>query len=171
MPLLRRRLSQCTVWLPDWAEAAILDEAADKEPSETGGIVLGYEVLEESAVVITEIVGAGPNARYGHAIFEPDGSWQEREVARIYSESGRRTIYLGDWHSHPEGIVAPSKKDHRTARAIGNHRPARMRHPLMLIAASDEERWRIGAFRLSGRKLRAARIKRYEPENLTRQSL
>jgi integrative and conjugative element protein (TIGR02256 family) len=165
MSLLRRRLkTKTTVWLPQWAEATMLNKAAGRAPDETGGILLGYEIPEQSAVVITHLIAAGPAARYGRGLFEPDGSWQQREVARIYAESGRRATYLGDWHSHPDGIAGPSKKDHNTARAIGRHRPARMRWPLMLIVASDGDLWQIGAFRLGGRKLRSAHTKLYAPE-------
>lgn len=164
MPLLRRRVETTTVWLPESCEAAILDEAVNRAPNETGGILLGYEVPDRSALVITHLVAAGPGARSGRGLFEPDGRWQEREVARIYAESGRRASYLGDWHSHPDGIAAPSKKDHRTARTIARHRAARMRRPLMLIVANDDQFWRIRVFRLSGRKLRPAELNLYEPK-------
>lgn len=83
-------------------------------------------------------------------------------MARIYEESGRRSTYLGDWHSHPDGIAAPSREDHRTARAIRKHAPTRMPRPLMLVVASDETSWRIAAFRLTLQKLRPARLKLYE---------
>lgn len=162
MPLLRRRsIRLTTIWLPEWARAAMLDAAADKEPDETGGILLGYEAPNDRAIVITEIVGAGPQARNSRDRFEPDGRWQEDEVARIYEESGRRTTYLGDWHSHPDGIPTPSREDDRTARTIGEHAPARMPHPVMIIVASNRKSWRIRAFRLSGKRLRLARLKLY----------
>jgi integrative and conjugative element protein (TIGR02256 family) len=110
---------------------------------------------------VTDLVGPGPNASYSPSGFVPDGRWQEREVALIYEQSGRRTTYLGDWHSHPDGWPSPSRKDHRTARAIGRHAPARMRRPLMLIAASEDDTWRIAAFRLRRRRLRPMQIKLY----------
>jgi integrative and conjugative element protein (TIGR02256 family) len=166
MSALRRRIETTTVWLPESCEAAILDEAIDRAPKETGGILLGYEVPDRSALVITHLVAAGPGARYRRGLFEPDGRWQEREVARIYAESGRRASYLGDWHSHPDGVAAPSKKDHHTARVIARHRAARMRWPLMLIVANDDQFWRIRVFRLGGRKLRPAKLKLYEHESM-----
>jgi integrative and conjugative element protein (TIGR02256 family) len=148
-----------TVWLPDWAREAMLDAAHGKRPAETGGVLLGYEAEDEDAIVVTQLVGPGPMARHLRTLFEPDGRWQEKEVARRYEESGRRLAYLGDWHSHPDGIAKPSRKDLRTARAIGSHDEARMPRPIMLIVASDREGWRPSVFRLAGKKLVSAKLR------------
>lgn len=136
-------------------------ESDDRAPDETGGILLGYEVASEFALVVTDLVGAGPAASYSVSEFVPDGRWQESEIARIYRASGRRTTYLGDWHSHPDGFLNPSRRDHRTARAIARHPPARVRRPLMLIGAREDGAWRVAAFRLCRRKLRPMQIKGY----------
>jgi integrative and conjugative element protein (TIGR02256 family) len=140
----------------------MIAEANERAPHETGGILVGYEVAQESAVVITHLVGAGPSASYSRSEFVPDGRWQERHVAAIYEASGRLATYLGDWHSHPDGYLSPSRKDHRTARAIARYAAARARRPLMLIVASEAESWSVAAFRLRRRKLRAMQIRSYD---------
>lgn len=160
-PLRLRFVAVGTVWLPEYARDAILDQTVQGEPQETGGVLLGYEVPEDLAVVVTDLVGPGPKASYSRNEFAPDGLWQEHEVARIYESSGRRATYLGDWHSHPSGSPTPSRKDHRTARTIARHEPARMPRPLMLIVASNNKTWQIAAFRLNGRKLRPLPLKLY----------
>lgn len=157
-----RSVTEGAVWLPTGLRDAMLAEADERAPYETGGIIAGYEVAEEFAVIITHLVGAGPNASYSRSEFVPDGRWQERQVAAVYEASGRRATYLGDWHSHPDGYLSPSRKDHRTARAIARHAPARLRRPLMLIVASQVESWGVAAFRLRRRKLRAMQIRTYD---------
>jgi integrative and conjugative element protein (TIGR02256 family) len=156
-----RRLTSGTLWLPEHLRDALVLQGVDNAPYETGGILLGYELVDELAVVVTDLVGPGPTASYSRGEFVPDGLWQEHQVARIYERSGRRTTYLGDWHSHPDGSPTPSRRDHRTARAIGRHAPARMPRPVMLIAASGDEKWLVAAFRLRRRKLRPIKIKLY----------
>jgi integrative and conjugative element protein (TIGR02256 family) len=149
----RRRAPLTTIWLADQARDLIVVASEDAEPHETGGILLGYEVPADHAVVITHLIGPGPESKSSRSHFVPDGKWQEGEVARIYEASGRHTTYLGDWHSHPDGIARPSKKDERTARDIAKTLEARIRNPLMLIAASDKESWRIAAYRFDGSRL------------------
>jgi integrative and conjugative element protein (TIGR02256 family) len=139
----------------------ITDQVADAEPDETGGILLGYEASGSDEVVITHLVGPGPNFEASSSHFDPDGEWQEKEVARIYAESGRHATYLGDWHSHPKGAARPSRKDQRTARSIAEFRDARMPHPLMLIVATNETGFRLAAFRYRHGKLRWVAVHRY----------
>lgn len=78
MSFLRcRSVARTLVWLPAWARDAMVDAASEKEPDETGGVLLGYEVSNKRMVVVTDVVGPGPRARYSRARFEPDGRWQE----------------------------------------------------------------------------------------------
>jgi integrative and conjugative element protein (TIGR02256 family) len=155
----RRRTPLTTVWLTEDSRDQILSASEDAEPNETGGILLGYEAPDSSAVVITHLIGPGPKAKSSRSQFVPDGTWQEAEVARIYEASGRRATYLGDWHSHPDGIARPSRKDERTARCIADTPEARIPNPLMLIAASDKESWRIAAYRFDGSRLQHGTLK------------
>ncbi len=140
----------------------ITDAVTEAEPDETGGILLGYQAPGSEEIVITHLVGAGPNSKASSSHFDPDGEWQEKEVARIYAESGRHATYLGDWHSHPKGAARPSRKDQRTARSIAEFRDARMAHPLMLIVATNETGFRLAAFRYSHGKLKWVALRRYD---------
>lgn len=183
MPALRiprltlgRRKRRLTIWLPANAQEEMVRQVTEAEPDETGGILLGYEAPHDAAVVITHLIGPGPDARASRAGFEPDGQWQEKEVARIYEESGRHATYLGDWHSHPDGAARPSRKDQRTARSISGHAEARMPNPLMLIVATSGEQMRFAALRYSRGKLRRVKLHLYTPagrsnrDPLTRQA-
>lgn len=149
-----------TVWLPASIRTNIESAASERAPDEVGGILLGYEA-PGGDVVVTHLVGPGPRARFRRARFEPDGLWHEKEVARIYAATARRSTYLGDWHSHPAGVAVPSRADNRTARRIARHSAARMPRPLMVIAARESGRWEIAAFRYVHRRLRRATIRGY----------
>jgi integrative and conjugative element protein (TIGR02256 family) len=164
-----KRARQITVWLPRAVQSAIAKQVAGAEPDETGGILLGYEALAAGAVVVTHLVGPGPKSKATRARFDPDGEWQEKEVARIYEETGRHSTYLGDWHSHPRGLARLSRKDRRTARSIAEHEEARMPNPLMLIVATSDTSFRFAAFRYSRRKLRRVAVHPYDDAHLTRQ--
>ena len=158
----RRRGSASTVWLPVALKARLIDEASDYRPSETGGILLGYEA-DSTDLVICDLVDAGPDAERSRSRFTPDGEWQEREVAKLYAESGRLHTYLGDWHSHPAGMARPSRRDKETARRIAEHRVARAPRPLMLIIASEQNDWNLAAYRLEGKRMIRSHLRLCEP--------
>lgn len=160
MPLLCRRSKlrdaarETKVWLANVAVEVMLVEAASLAPLETGGMVLGYisPNTTPEELMVQAVLGPGPHSRHSQSRFEPDGHWQQHQLARHYEESGRITTYLGDWHTHPGGVAVPSRRDERTARAIARSKDARMSRPLMLIlgsAARDDEQdeWNLAVYR------------------------
>jgi integrative and conjugative element protein (TIGR02256 family) len=147
-------------WLSETALGVVLDEAEQRTPLETGGVLLGYRHDEE--FVITAALGSGPGARHEHDGFWPDGAWHECEVAAHYARSGRVETYLGDWHSHPHGAPLPSKRDRKTARRIARHRDARAPQPLMLIAGRGQpDDWVALMYRYAARRLRPLMVQGY----------
>lgn len=141
------------VWIGIAERDALTREAARAYPYETGGVLLGYQG-ENETIVITTIIGPGPNARHAHQAFVPDHEYHAREVAKVYSASGRRWTYLGDWHSHPGGAARLSWRDRATLQRIARSPAARARQPLMLIAAGKQQSWELTVHRLLSRSSR-----------------
>jgi len=133
-------------------------EAERRFPLESGGILLGYRYpSRREPIRVTAQIGPGPKARHKRHRFEPDGAWQDAELAGAYEQSGRLLTYLGDWHSHPNGPGKPSKLDRQTARAIARCREARLPHPLLLILHGRPGDWLLAPHRYRRRRLRATR--------------
>lgn len=145
-----------------WVERSVLDriyaEADLKAPLETGGMLVGYCGIDPPEVVVTDVIGGGPAAIETEESFCPDGPWQREELAGRYRDSGRITTYLGDWHSHPAGIAAPSSRDRRTAKKISRTRDARMARPLTLILSCDDGEWSAFGYRYSRRRFWSVKI-------------
>ena len=110
-------------------------------PKETGGVLMGYWASLDQ-VVITNMIGSGPNAAHNRYSFTPDDQWQAAEISRIYEESGRVVTYLGDWHSHPGGSPSLSIKDLITLFRVAVHKPARASKPLMGILYNNPQ-WEL----------------------------
>lgn len=141
---MRRRL-----WLSDAHATAIRAEAEARFPLETGGVLVGYRG-GVAGTVITDVVGPGAGARHGRTWFLPDHLYHEQEVARLYQQSGRLHVYLGDWHSHPNGPTSLSSKDTRTLRRIASDAHARVREPVMLVVAGSPNRgWALACFQVT----------------------
>lgn len=162
-----------TLWLARNASARMLEEAARRHPHETGGVLLGYGV-GGGEVVVTAVVGPGPNALHERHRFVPDHAYHESEVARLYKESGRRWTYVGDWHSHPDAEAYLSATDTETLERIAEAKAARVAQPVMVIlgqraslshGGDDQHRlvpqdWYVGAWRYLARRSMLGRITR-----------
>lgn len=104
-------------------------------PAETGGVLMGYRTEVADERVATHVIGPGPNAIHEGMRFVPDHDYQLAEITRLYEMSGRRLVYLGDWHSHPGAEGYLSDKDLETLNRIARSRTARVEKPVMLVMA------------------------------------
>jgi integrative and conjugative element protein (TIGR02256 family) len=144
----------------------MIREAMDKYPIETGGLLLGYTAENDSVAVVTHVRGPGPNAVHAKNRYSPDHEHDEKQVARLHDTSGGTVLYLGDWHSHPDGASALSAKDRRTLKTIALSATARLPSPLMVIVAGGEfgaDAWETAVYRghlSNGRWWRALSIVR-----------
>ena len=58
----------------------MIAEARDWAPLETDIILMGYWSLTRSEVVITHTIGAGPAAIHRRSSFEPDSTYQQKQI-------------------------------------------------------------------------------------------
>lgn len=138
------------IWIStqDWTRLTALAE--ETFPKETGGIFAGY--FSGDDVIVTDVIGPGPNAVHKRWSFRPDAEFHESEIARIYAESNRMYYYIGDWHTHPNGAAGLSRTDRRTLSHIAKFKESRLNSPTMLILAGCREKdWSTtGAWRYVG---------------------
>lgn len=131
------------VWVNEKVIAGIRSDADEHYPLESGGILLGY--VSASEAVVTGYVDGGPHAIRSRASFAPDQKYHVDAIAQVYRESLCGTVYLGDWHSHPDGPLALSWKDRRTLRTIATYREARIPTPLVMIIGGRDD-WIVAAW-------------------------
>lgn len=130
------------VWLSTYALQKMRTKATVFHPLETGGVLLGWRSKQDCVVV--DVCGPGPRALHGRHRFLPDHKWQVSQIQRIFLESNGDIDYLGDWHTHPDGVAEMSNLDNKTLRHISN----KVHKPIMLIAAGGpaELDWLIAAW-------------------------
>lgn len=128
-------------WIPAARLASMVEEARHCLPNETGGALMGYWA-DRSTVVITDVIGPGPNAKHSRHSFYPDAEYHDREIERIYTASDWLHTYLGDWHTHPNGSARTSRKDRKTLSAIASDPGARAPRPIMAILAGNKD-WEL----------------------------
>jgi integrative and conjugative element protein (TIGR02256 family) len=132
----------------------LVNEAERVFPFETGGVLMGYWAKDYTEVVITDVIGPGPEARHSISGFVPDYQFQEGEIERVYEESSRLSAYLGDWHTHPLASCYPSFKDKRTLHRIALFPDARCPVPLMIILGGGKDHdWLLQIWKYKSRVL------------------
>ncbi len=123
----------------------MLNEAERMYAKETGGLLMGYKVGDDT--YITEIVGPGPKAKHEKSGFTPDDSFQEKEMARFFYSTEGKVSYLGDWHTHPNSSAHLSELDKQTLREISFYEPSQIREPLMMVIGLSPFELRVWEYR------------------------
>lgn len=131
------------VWVNEKVVAGIRSDANQHYPLETGGVLLGY--LSATEAVVTRFLDGGPHAIRSRASFTPDQGYHVDSIAQVYRESLCSTVYLGDWHSHPDGPLALSRKDRTTLHRIATYSEARIPTPLVMIIGGSYD-WVLAAW-------------------------
>jgi len=75
--------------------------------------------------------------------FIPDDDYQDRKIDELYARSGRRHVYLGDWHTHPVGDKSLSFKDRRTLQRIALYEGVHGATPIMALLACNDHKWTL----------------------------
>lgn len=86
---------------------SFVQDAKDKK--EAGGIILGQ--VAGSNVYVTKASVPNTFDRAGRHRFLRDKKAAQIIVDYEFFNSNRKTIYLGEWHTHPENSPTPSKTD------------------------------------------------------------
>ena len=91
------------------AIATISNEIKKFSLIEAGGVLLGYE--KDDQIYIQIATDGGPKAIHEQFYFQADADYIDLQIDMAYANSSGQTVYIGEWHSHPEVNPDPSKKD------------------------------------------------------------
>lgn len=82
-----------------------------KGQHEAGGILLGQ--VKEKDIYITRISFPSKRDRSSRYSFMRDKRNAQDIIDYEFFNSNKRTIYLGEWHTHPEELPTPSNVDRK----------------------------------------------------------
>lgn len=134
------------VWIPQILINEMIDKIERYAPLETGGSFFGY-LSEDSDLVITHLIEAGPFAKRTAFSFEPDQKYQLQIMEELFFESGKSLSYLGDWHSHPSSSADLSLRDRRTLAKIAKSSEAKCPQPIMMVFGLYPKKWSVNCVR------------------------
>lgn len=87
----------------------ILHEISVAGYKETGGVLCGTYIGD--LIQVESVSGPGRNAYQTPVDFVPDKEHIDYFLETEYRKSAGLTIYVGEWHSHPQSKPYPSEQD------------------------------------------------------------
>lgn len=76
---------------------------------ETGGVLIGYTARD--TIYVEKASNGGKHAIHEALYFKADPNYVDMFIDMEVANSESRLRYIGEWHTHPEVIPAPSIKD------------------------------------------------------------
>lgn len=99
----------------------IISETVDSRGRETGGILIGRQVIYQGNPALVVLVASGPgqSAQRSAISFAPDLDFHRAELEAWRQRYARYGVdFIGEWHKHPPGLPGPTAGDIRQAHAI-----------------------------------------------------
>jgi integrative and conjugative element protein (TIGR02256 family) len=78
---------------------------------EAGGILLGRHIIDSEDIVVDLVTTPYPGDVRKRCLFTRRSPEHQNEVNRVWEASCGTCTYLGEWHTHAEGIPHPSSID------------------------------------------------------------
>ena len=84
--------------------------------TEAGGVLLGRHITDSEDVVVDDVTTPMRGDRRGRFLFVRAQAPHQKRIDKAWQESGGTCVYVGEWHTHPEPVPAPSPVDRRNWR-------------------------------------------------------
>jgi len=113
-------------------------------PKEFGGLLIGkYSDDLKTCIIETTILPVKyKSSRYS---FERGKAGLKGKLTEFYN-SEPRLIYVGEWHTHPDGLAIPSSKDKSAMKEIEDSSDVNITSPLLLIIGLNNGKYQAGFY-------------------------
>jgi len=81
----------------------------DANSNESGGILLGQ--VKDDYLYVLKVSEPSKLDKSSRFSFERNAQEAQKVINKEFTKSGKKTIYLGEWHTHPEDYPKPSSAD------------------------------------------------------------
>ena len=108
-----------------------------KNPNiETGGVLAGH-INDDGNFIITHASDPGPKAVQQPITFIRDNEYCQKFLNDLFLKSGKKVVYLGEWHSHPSKNNQPSGTDIKSLTEISLEQNYLTDKPVMIIFSNE----------------------------------
>lgn len=117
----------------------ISDHEKKRSKKESGGILLGsvYKKYDE----IIALTAPNPKDKKGFFSFLRKKEPAQIEINKAWDKSGGYTIYLGEWHTHPDHTPLPSTQDKTMILSSVKKTKMEIDYLYLIIAGRNNSFW------------------------------
>jgi len=112
---------------------------AAKLPNETGGVLIGNYDTHRKIVFVIDIIPAPPDSVEWPTVFIRGSEGLRKGVERVRQVTKNQLDYVGEWHSHPEGMGSRPSIDDIKAFSWLSDLMARDGLPALMLIAADHQ--------------------------------
>jgi len=127
----------CKVLLGRSALRDIMKMAVMALPHETGGTLAGRYSDDSRVAEVTRALAAPKGAPAGKTWFVRPSDDEDPALHQLFLRSKGQIRYIGEWHTHPGGILAPSRRDVATLQDLAISSEVASDTPILLLIGGD----------------------------------
>jgi len=99
---------------------------------EAGGQL--FAQFDGNMIIVSKVTGPRKSDKRGRFFFNPDRNIEQREINRMFLKG---IHYVGDWHTHPERVPTPSRKDITSMSECVSHSTHELDSFILMIVGQD----------------------------------
>lgn len=114
----------------------IRKQAFEAFPNETGGFLVGKYSVDNNTAIVSHVLTPVKIAS-GPTCFQRETDGMESVWDELYKEG---LVYLGEWHSHPNGNSMYSATDKKALTNIARSETVVINNPIMMIVSLSKKK-------------------------------
>lgn len=130
--------TQLSLYIDDSLITTITEIARQHYPKEIGGFFIGKYIEENRRAIILELK-MPEDFSNGNTHFYRDTKGLNKYLAELKS-SNIEMLYLGEWHSHPNGAAIPSNTDKNMMIKISSSKSSVIQNPILGIISISKQK-------------------------------
>lgn len=130
--------------VPDEFLDELYQEGMKHYPKEFGGILIGrYSDDLQTCMVEKTIL---PKVyKSSKEVFERGAKGLKEQLLSYFNQEPK-LIYLGEWHTHPDGLPLASQMDKKAMLEIESHEDVKIQFPILLILGVNKDFYSVGTY-------------------------
>ncbi|WP_315823498.1 Mov34/MPN/PAD-1 family protein [Paraflavitalea speifideaquila] len=113
-------------------------------PKEFGGLLLGRYTSDNKVVIVEDII-LPQKYKSSKYCFER-GSEGLKEILELKYNASPSLIYVGEWHTHPDGPADPSRTDIKAMSELANDKNVLITNPVLMILEIRKKDYKMALY-------------------------
>ncbi|RDI09738.1 ThiF family adenylyltransferase [Flavobacterium sp. AG291] len=153
----KQKLSDSNIYISKDILDDIKNHLNHHYPKEFGGVFVGK--LFHNSILIEKIL-IPDDYKNGRTIFVRHPGTLNQRLKSIFDTTKGKVVYIGEWHSHPDGAPLPSQTDISAMKEISETESINITSPLLMIASISKKKFEANFYKYFEKQLL-----KYEQQN------